>query len=223
MALTDDGRSHWRAGAYSLEHEIVTSGAISSNLLHELQWEPRQADESISLYFDEPTGHLVACGVLVSLYGLVSSPTFGLRLRVKEALVWDGRWRHGVSITMPLKAQQAAVADSFQSFEETYVADSLKRHVRDLRKVTRQVVVTQKRQRWLSRESEASEFVNLSQDIVTFETPGGAVTNSFVEISTYEWPIRSSHLRAQILDTLKAIDGHAVRSKIEWFRERGEA
>lgn len=221
--LTDDSRSHWRVGAYSLEHEIVTSGSISSSLLLDLQWKPKQADESISFYFDEPTGRLVASGVLVSLYGLTSSPTFGLRLRVKEALVWDGEWRHGVSITMPLRAHQAAAAESFRCFAGTYVADSLKRHVSDLGMVTRQVAVTQKRQRWLLQEPEGSEFVNLSQDIVTFETAGGAVTHSFVEISTYAWPIRSSYLSAQIHDTLNAIDGRAVRSKIEWFQERGEA
>lgn len=223
MARTGDGRSHWRAGAYALEHEIVVSGSVSSSDLQDLRWVPKQMDESISFSFDEPNGSLGARGILVSLYGLTSSPAFGLRLRLKEALAWNEGWRHGVSITMPVESRQATAVGDLQRFAGTYVADSLQRHVNDLGAVSCRASVSQTRKRWLSQDPGSSEFLTLSQDTVTFETASSAMTNNFVEISTYEWPIRSSYLSGQVHDTLHAIGGTGVRSKIQWFQEREEA
>lgn len=223
MARMGDSRSHWRGGAYALEHEIVTSGSVSSSDLCDLQWVPKQTDESISFSFDEPDDRLAARGILVSLYGLTNSPAFGLRLRLKEALVWNEGWRHGVSITMPVASWQATAAVDLRRFAGTYVADALGRHIDDLGAVSCRVSVSQTRKRWLLADPESSEFLTLSQDTVTFETTSAATTNNFVEISTYEWPIRSSYLSERVQDTLHAIGGSAVRSKIQWFQEREEA
>lgn len=220
MARMGDSRSHWRAGAYALEHEIVVSGSAHTSALHDLQWLPEQTDESISFYFDEPNGRLAKRGILVSLYGLTSSPAFGLRLRLKEALGWNEGWRHGVSITMPVASREATVVGDLRHFAGTYVADSLARHVADLGAVSFRVSLAQTRRRWLLRDARSSEFVTLSQDSVMFETSEASVANDFVEVSTYEWPIRSSYLSERVRDTLQAIDGRAVKSKIQWFQGR---
>lgn len=220
---TDDSKLHWRAGAYSLEHEIVTVGAISPEALGDLNWEPRQSDIGVSLYFDDALRSLAARGVLVSIFGLTSCPRFGLRLRVKEALSWDGQWRHGVAVTMPVTTRQVAELRTFDAFAGTFVADALSRHTQRFETLSSSVSLHQQRDRWILQDPAGVEFVNLSQDRVTFEAAGRAVTSDFVEISTYTWPLENAQLSTQIQDTLSTIGGPFVRSKIEWFNNEGQS
>lgn len=216
--MSSDVRSHWRSGMYSFEHEAVFALA-SADQIDPARWVPQQEDEVIATYFDDDNGTLARRGVMLSLYGMPSLPSFGFRLRVKETIAYLGAVRHSFAVTAPVQATAAAtVLESFAETADSSISAVIARHL-PVARIRRVGELLQRRQRFTLRDAQQDRMVLLSVDECTFTGRQPTSTRTYAEFSVLSWAPGDLALGYAIRDTLtNAADATPVRSKYEHLR-----
>lgn len=228
----DADQTWWRGGAFSFEHEIplVVTESESESLHHRSgNLVKVSQDETVSLYFDSENRALREHGTMLSLYGSPSMPEFGLKLRVKQFLDFENSIRHSFTSMMTLTTGQTAMLLSrpFEvvRYKPGRIALRMSGNPDGIGNVS---TLEQSRTRYVYRDPGSNEFVSLSLDRCLFIDGKMSARATFLEASTYTWPMRDldvKRLLEEILDdNAPAIREHGpALSKYDYFCKQLDA
>lgn len=216
----------WRSGMFSFEHEIplLLTGPADAGLCTSPDGLAALGEDvSFSVYYDTAGGSLRDARMMLSMYGLLTNPSFGLKLRLKECLSFTGQIRHGFSVTVPISSSLARTALAGDTPPaQAMPTDVAMRRLDHQEPLVRVAAIEQRRSRYVYQESGGTEFVSITVDRCTFTAADARLTATFLESSSYEWPAGGLDLRA-ITDRVMADHreilgyGRPVTSKYHHF------
>ncbi|MEN3541019.1 hypothetical protein AAH991_38300 [Microbispora sp. ZYX-F-249] len=217
----------WRAGMFTFEHELpLLVSADGTRPLRHCGGRLRRVgeDTTLSVYYDSPDRDMERRGVKLSVYGYPSNPAFGVKLRMKEWLSFTDRVRHSFSVTVPLTAALAGLAvGGLAPLRGLQPAAAALRHVPGPVEILPVAHLLQERTRYVYQHEEDQEYLSVSLDECIFTGSGGTLTATFLEISTYSWPLSrldilaaTDEMTAENEDRLEVTA--AVPSKYDHFR-----